>query len=167
MFLFCTFDFLFLFYKTIRIIWTKLRCMNAVTIWDLWRVLSVWLLARILNFAVQASRSNFTPTTEKGPCVRNERSASLGKYAASWKLYEAGGEITGRFDGPRTHCNIHRCTDQNTSGIIFRVWQERIHWTEIKCLNYNQINFEFLLLHDKGNQIINSRHSAPLFPLQL
>lgn len=28
-------------------------------------MLSVWLLARILNFEVQASRSNFTPTTER------------------------------------------------------------------------------------------------------
>lgn len=27
--------------------------------------LSVWLLARILNLSVQASRSNFTPTTEE------------------------------------------------------------------------------------------------------
>lgn len=30
---------------------------------DVWR-LSVWLLARILNLSVQASRSSFTPTTE-------------------------------------------------------------------------------------------------------
>lgn len=36
---------------------------DQLTVLDVWR-LSVWLLARILNFSVQASRSSFTPTTE-------------------------------------------------------------------------------------------------------
>lgn len=36
---------------------------HELTVLDVWR-LSVWLLARILNLSVQASRSSFTPTTE-------------------------------------------------------------------------------------------------------
>lgn len=40
-----------------RLLW------NGLTVLDVWR-LSVWLLARILNLSVQASRSSFTPTTE-------------------------------------------------------------------------------------------------------
>lgn len=35
-----------------------------ITVLEPWR-LSVWLLARILNLSVQASRSSFTPTTER------------------------------------------------------------------------------------------------------
>lgn len=47
--------------------------LNQLTVLDVWR-LSVWLLARILNLSVQASRSSFTPTTES-----SEVSAKMSK----------------------------------------------------------------------------------------
>lgn len=52
-----------------RLLW------NELTVLDVWR-LSVWLLARILNLSVQASRSSFTPTTESSE-VNAKMSESL------------------------------------------------------------------------------------------
>lgn len=90
-----------------------------LTVLEPWR-LSVWLLARILNLSVQASRSSFTPTTGRA-IIRTISERRLCKVTLQSPRFLR--PLTRRFNGLPPHRDLHRRADQDPYGVVLWVQQ--------------------------------------------
>lgn len=106
----------------------------------------MWLLARILNLSVQASRSSFTPTTERTEVrIRDTRrktqnaintTTDVSRFTLCSETFSLAATIkrilsphsehepTCRFDGLPSHCDLHSRADQDPYGVV--LWIQKL-----------------------------------------